>query len=146
MNLKRITWRPIVHLSAILCALIVVGIGSASAADPPSPKPDAEKKEKPVSFWMEKKLEYSQDILRGLVVGDLKSVGENAEQMRLLSKVEGWIRRGKPGYRAQMQVFELANTELLRTARTDNLDGATLAFQQLTVSCVSCHKILRNVD
>ena len=92
------------------------------------------------------KLEYTQDILRDLVIGDLDQVAEKAEQMRLLSRVEGWSRRGKPGYRAQLQAFELANSEILRNAKADKLDGATLAFQQLTVSCVSCHKILRNVD
>jgi hypothetical protein len=100
----------------------------------------------PVSFWMEKKLQYTQDILRGLVSGDLDDVAEKAEQMRVLSRVEGWIRNRKPGYRAQLQAFELANAEILRNAQADNVDGATIAFQQLTISCVSCHKILRNVD
>jgi hypothetical protein len=101
---------------------------------------------KPVSFWMEKKLEYTQEILRGLASGDLDDVADKAEQMRLLSKVEGWIRNRKPGYRAQFQAFEFANAEILRNAKAGNLDGATIAFQQLTISCVSCHKLLRDVD
>jgi cytochrome c556 len=95
---------------------------------------------------MEKKLEYTQEILRGLATGDLKDVAENGEQMRLLSKVEGWIRNRKPGYRAQFQAFEFANAEIVRNANADNLDGAAMAFQQLTISCVSCHKILRDVQ
>ena len=102
--------------------------------------------EKPVSFWMEKKLEYSQDILRGLAIGDLQMVAEKAEQMRVVSRIEGWVRNRKPGYRAQFQAFELANAEILRNAKADNLDGATIGFQQLAISCVSCHKILRDLD
>jgi hypothetical protein len=102
--------------------------------------------DKPVSFWMEKKLEYSQGILRGLAVGDLQSVQEKAEQMRVVSRVEGWVRNRKPGYREQFQAFEFANAEILRNAKANNLDGATIGFQQLTISCVSCHKILRDVD
>ena len=94
---------------------------------------------------MEKKLEYTQEILRGLAIGDLASVAEKGEQMRLLSKVEGWIRNRKPGYRDQFQAFEFANAEIVRNAKANNLDGAAMAFQQLTTSCVSCHKLLRDV-
>ena len=132
-----------------LCLLVLLfGCVAVTADEPKSDKKavDTKKGDKPVSFWMEKKLEYSQEILRGLATGDLDDVAEKAEQMRLLSKVEGWIRNRKPGYKAQFQAFEFANAEILRNARGDNLDGATLAFQQLTISCVSCHKILRDLD
>jgi cytochrome c556 len=99
--------------------------------------------DKPLSVWMEKKMEYSQAMLRGLVSGDLDSVAEKAEQMRVVSRVEGWIRGKKSGYRAQLQVFELTNNEILRQARAGNLEGTTMAFHQLTTSCVSCHKMTR---
>lgn len=107
---------------------------------------DSAKASKPVSFWMEKKLSYAQDILKGLATGELELVAERADQMRLLAKVEGWVRSRKPGYRAQFQAFEFANAEILRNARGDNLEGSAMAFQQLTASCVSCHKMLRDVD
>jgi cytochrome c556 len=81
-----------------------------------------------------------------LAVGDLQSVQEKAEQMRVVSRVEGWVRNRKPGYREQFQAFEFANAEILRNAKADNLDGAAIGFQQLTITCVSCHKILRDVD
>lgn len=107
---------------------------------------DSAEDSKPVSFWMEKKLAYAQDILKGLATGELELVAERADQMRLLAKVEGWVRSRKPGYRAQFQAFEFANAEILRNARGDNLEGSAMAFQQLTASCVSCHKMLRDVD
>ena len=117
-----------------------------AAARAPTKNDKAENEKKPVSFWMEKKLEYTQDILRGLATGDLELVEEKSEQMRVVSRIEGWVRNRKPGYRAQFQAFRFANAEILRNAEADNLDGATIAFQQLTISCVSCHKILRDVD
>jgi hypothetical protein len=122
--------------------------GKAEApADPAAAGPEqTEHADHPISFWMEKKLLYSQDILRGLASGELEDVADKAEQMRLLSKVEGWIRNRKPGYKAQFQAFEFANAEILRNAKAGNLEGATIAFQQLTISCVSCHKMLRDVD
>ena len=97
-----------------------------------------------MSVWMEKKLEYSQEILRGLVTADLERVSRKAEQMRLLSKVEGWVRKGSPGYTAQLKAFDFANQEIQRNARAGKISGATLAFQQLTTSCVSCHTMIRD--
>lgn len=125
---------------------------NASVADEPT-KPAAEQttekektKDSEVSFWMEKKMEYTQGILRGLATGDLKMVEDKAEQMRVVSRIEGWLRSRKPGYKSQFQAFEFANAEILRNAKANNLDGAAIGFQQLTITCVSCHKILRDVD
>ena len=132
------------YLSFVM--LLVIGCGVVVADNPDKAREKTKKPSKPVSFWMEKKLEYTQDILRGLATGELDQVAQRAEQMRLLSKVEGWVRNRKPGYRAQFQAFEFANAEILRNSRADNLDGAAMAFQQLTISCVSCHKILRDID
>ena len=88
-------------------------------AEPPQKAAELDQGEKtqPVSFWMEKKLEYSQEMLRGLAIGDMKLVATKAEQMRVLSKVEGWIRKGTPGYTAQLQAFDFANAEIKRHAR-----------------------------
>lgn len=33
--------------------------------------------------------------------------------------------------------------EIVRQAKKDNVDGTALAFTQLTISCVNCHKHLR---
>lgn len=140
----RLSLRKTTGLPGVLAVVLMLGCTTIRADEPKQPKLTPEQAKKPVSFWMEKKLEYTQDIFRGLVSGDLDEVAEKSEKMRVLSRVEGWIRRGKPGYRAQLQAFELANSEILRNARADKIDGATLAYQQLTVSCVSCHKILRS--
>ena len=143
--------KPRVWVAVALMATMWMGGAAAMRGDEPAKPAPAEtdakhSNDKPVSFWMEKKLEYTQEILRGLAVGDLQTVQERAEQMRLVSRIEGWVRNRKPGYREQFQAFEFANAEILRNAKANNLDGATIGFQQLTISCVSCHKILRDVD
>lgn len=140
-------------MRCLLCvALLFTGCIALAGDEPIKAAAGTEKKKeavqdtKPVSFWMEKKLEYTQEIIRGLATGDLPEVAKRAEQMRLLSRVEGWVRKGRPGYRAHFQAFEFANAEILRNARANNLDGAAIGFQQLTITCVSCHKMLRDVD
>jgi hypothetical protein len=98
----------------------------------------------PESVWMKKKLEYSKDILEGITTEDFETVQRAATAMQRLSDLEGFVRRkDTKAYRAQLAVFEFANDELLRHAEKKNIDGAALAFTQLTLSCVNCHKQLR---
>ena len=104
---------------------------------------DAGGKNQPTSFWMQKKLEYSKNILGGIASADVDTIVANAQSMRNLSKVEGFVRTQTPGYRAQLHIFEESADEIIRQAKKDNVDGAALAFTQLTISCVNCHKHLR---
>jgi hypothetical protein len=95
------------------------------------------------SVWMRKKLDYSQAILTGLTSGDFDKIAENARAMHGLSKIEAFVRSRTPGYRSQLSTFLAANEELILQADEDNIEGATLAFTQVTISCVHCHKQLR---
>lgn len=99
--------------------------------------------EKPMSFWMTVKLGSSKSILESLTKGDFAKLEMDAEQMRLIGKLEGFVRRKNPDYQTQLQTFELANQEIIRQARRHNAEGAALAFNQLTSSCVACHVMLR---
>ena len=99
--------------------------------------------EQPMSVWMEKKLIHSQALLRGLAMGDLESVDYNAGRLKMLNRVEGFVRRANPDYRAHLNIFSRVSAEIQRQAKKGNIEGATLAFNQLTVSCVQCHKTLR---
>lgn len=101
---------------------------------------------KTMSVWMEKKLEHSQAILRGLAMGDFEDVRSNANRLKVLNRVEGFVRRRNPDYRLHLNTFSRVVAEIERQAEKQNIEGATLAFNQLTVSCVDCHKSLRNED
>lgn len=100
-------------------------------------------KGQPASFWMKKKLEYSQNILAGIATGDFEKIVQNGESMRHLNVIEGFIRGRTPGYRTQLAIFQDSADEIVRQAKKDNVEGAALAFTQLTISCVNCHKHLR---
>ncbi len=99
--------------------------------------------EQPMSFWMEKKLDFSKSILESLTKGDFDKLAKDAEQMRLLGRIEGFVRSKNESYRVQLRTFDMANWELVRQAKRHNAEGATLAFNQLTTSCVACHVLLR---
>jgi cytochrome c556 len=106
------------------------------------PDPSAEK----ASAWMKQKLELSQNILAGLTKGDFEAVELNAQRMNIVNYLEKWAAADKPeyvAYKRQLSYFEMANREILRQSRAKNVEGATLAYNQLTVSCVQCHQIVR---
>lgn len=92
---------------------------------------------------MQRKLEYSQKMLAGLATDDLEAVAKSATSLLTLTD-EQWLRDDNPEYRAQLKTFRFSAQELARLANEKNLDGATLAYVQLTVSCVNCHKHLRS--
>lgn len=117
--------------------LLATILTTAVAAEEPKPAEDA-------SFWMKKKLEYSEHILAGLAKEDYDLIAKNARSMRALSHMEKWVRASLPEYRAQLRIFENANEQLIRTADAEQLDGAALAYVQLTLSCVNCHKVVRD--
>jgi hypothetical protein len=100
-------------------------------------------KEKPMSFWMAKKLDYSKELLEALTSGDFKALETYATHMRAMGQLEGFARSGSPEYTAQLHMFDMSNTDLIAQARSGNLEGATLAFNHLTSSCVACHAQLR---
>jgi hypothetical protein len=106
---------------------------------------DEPRDETKASFWMEKKLEYSQRMIRGLATEDLDDVAKAGRSMASLSQFERWVRGGVPEYRNQLTLFQTANRELIRAAESKNLDGATIAYLQLTLSCVNCHKVVRDL-
>jgi len=127
--------------AVITVGLVIAMLASAGRVQADDKQPGD--KSQPMSFWMTKKLEYSQNILAGLATGDFDKIVANAQSMRNLSKTEGFVRGQTPGYRTQLHLFEESADEIIRQAKKDNVEGATLAFAQLTISCVNCHKHLR---
>jgi cytochrome c556 len=129
-------------LTAACCTLVMLVSAVATRADDKQPATN----QQPVSYWMKKKLEYSQNILAGIANADFDKIVANAESMRKLSKIEGFVHGRTPGYRTQLGIFEESADEIVRQAKRDNVDGAALAFTQLTISCVNCHKHLRDTQ
>lgn len=128
-------------------AVVVVALACASAAAQEPKQTDradkTDKAEQEASFWMKRKLALSQDVLEGLAMGDFDKIDAAARTLDKLNSIEKFVRGRNEAYRAQLDLFRYANASLLKAAETNNLDGATLAFNQMTLSCVHCHQQLR---
>jgi len=125
----------------IVALILAVAVGVALVS--PVLRAGDDDEQKP-SFWMKKKMEYSQEILAGLATEDFDAVAKNARSMNALGQLEKWLRANTPEYRTQLKVFRRANENLIERAEEKNLDGAALAYVQLTLSCVNCHKVVRD--
>jgi hypothetical protein len=130
-----------VLLTLAWCVVAVAGlsIGPATADEK---KVD---KKKAASVWMTRKLEVAQTILRGLTEADFELIQKEAGKMQLVNYLEEWDRGDAPEYKRQLRYFEDANKQLTRQAKNKNINGATLAYTQLTLSCVQCHNLIRDL-
>lgn len=127
-----------------LYGLAVVAVCSMALAFGQTLAQDKKPVEPPRSdVWMKKKLEFSQEILAGLTAGDFDRVNTNAQMLGFVGYLSAWLRADEEAYKRQITYFEFATKELGRQAKEKNMDGATLAYNQLTTSCVQCHKVVR---
>ena len=91
---------------------------------------------------MQKKLEFSKQILDGLVTEDFEKILKGAKSLNEFGKRK-WTENENAAYRTQNQVFWFTTGTLVMAAEEKNIDSATLSYTQMTHSCVNCHKLLR---
>lgn len=122
---------------------LVLGILLGMSA--PVARTDGEQDADPVKTFMHAKLEHSQSILEGLAVENYNQIAKSAQSLTLLSEDAGWNVVQTAEYARQSDLFRRHTKSLTEAARQNNLDGATLAFVQVTLNCVECHKHVRSV-
>lgn len=101
--------------------------------------------EKKAPGLMQQKLHASQKIMEGIALGDFDMIAKNAEELSAISKKAEWRVVKTPQYEIYYTDFQRTADTLAKNAKNKNLDAATLTFMELTLSCVKCHKHLREV-
>ncbi|TWU25825.1 hypothetical protein [Bythopirellula polymerisocia] len=124
--------------------LLIAGNPAAGQiAGEPVVEPFPTTESRPFNFWMDVKLKKSQEIFAALTEADYETITDCAKQLHTLGEFEGFVRKGTPGYVTQLRSFQFAVAEIEKQAKQENIEGVTLGFQQLTLSCVHCHIALR---
>ena len=98
-----------------------------------------------VSKFMRLKLGHAQKILEGLATDDLETVAANAQDLSMLSLEAGWQVLQTEDYMEQSREFRRATDALKNAAKKKNLDGAALAYVDVTMKCITCHKYVRGI-
>jgi hypothetical protein len=128
MMSKRIRW--VAGVGAILCLALLGGQGQ------PQPKINTRD-------VMKFKLFYAQGVLEGITMENFDLVATNANKLVSLSQAADWQVRQTPEYQKFTTDYARHASALGKAARNRNVDAATVAYFQLTVSCVNCHRYLR---
>ena len=126
---------------AVACGVVLVAAllhGSRPGAEEPGIRPDQ------VAIFMRAKLAHSQNVLEGLTVEDYELIDKGAQQLSLASEDASWQVLQTEDYARQSAEFRHSCDRLRKAARERNLDGAALAWMEVTMKCVPCHKYVRD--
>jgi hypothetical protein len=96
-----------------------------------------------LSDLMKKKLEHSQKLLAGIAKGDFKVIAKQSDELMLISKEASWRALKTPRYELYTNEFRRRLTDLREAAEKKNIDAAALAYVDMTLTCVKCHKHIR---
>lgn len=119
----------------------LIGIVAITGAALISQEPGQASKAK----FMRLKLEPAKKILEGIALGDFQMIRTNSEQLRKLSLDADWMVMQTEDYHKHSQEFQNSLHLISRMSDESDLDGVTLAYMQMTMRCVQCHKMIRDV-
>jgi GH24 family phage-related lysozyme (muramidase) len=119
--------------AALLLPLLVV----------PSSSQERKKKREPDPL-MVAKLKESQTLLEGLTLNDLAKVRKSAEKLLEISKT-AQMRKALNTARYDLHAnnFQRSAETVIEKAKDKNIDGAALAYVDMTITCVRCHQYTR---
>jgi cytochrome c556 len=123
-----------IGVGALVVAMATFWIGRGHSETPPS-----------LRDFMRVKLSHSQKVLEGLTTPDFDMIAKNSEALKRLSLESDWQVIQTPEYQDFSKHFRRAADALTETAKKKNLDGAALAYVELTMNCINCHKYVRGV-
>lgn len=135
--------------AARLLALLVAGLIALNTAhgngQPPKSKDVVDTPPLPSEAQvMQAKLRHAQALMAALAKEDYKNLEEHASALVAITKATEFLRAYKSEeYEFQTRAFQKSAETLAEKARGKNLDGATLAFLDMNISCVGCHNHFR---
>ena len=108
------------------------------------PGSSQEKKKREPDPLMAAKLKESQTLLEGLALNKFEKIQKSAEELLRISK-EAQFRKvlTTPQYEVHANNFQRSAELVIEKAKAKNLDGATLAYLDMTLTCVRCHQYTR---
>ena len=95
--------------------------------------------------FMRMKLDASTKVLEGLTTENFRMISEGAQTLKKMSTAERWRVSNDALYRQYSAEFTQLAERLAEKANAHNIDGATLAWVECTMSCIRCHNHARTI-
>ncbi len=128
--------RRAVH-PALWSAVALFAVGVSPAQDRPAAQP----KQPPV---MVRKLTHAQKVLEALAREDYDLLRTHADGLAACVKDATWRINDSEQYLMFSNDFAREAASLQKAAKDRRGDAATLAFIDMTLTCVKCHRYLRD--
>ena len=97
-----------------------------------------------VAVFMRAKLDHSKNVLEGLALADFDLIARGAQELSLASQESSWHVLQTEDYARLSAEFRRSCDSLRSAAKAENLDGAVLAWMEVTQKCVQCHRYIRD--
>ncbi len=107
-------------------------------------RPLAEPQQESLARVMQLKLEYSQSILKSIVLADFAALERQARELARLTETAAWAGLRTPEYARQSAEFMRAAESLAEASTERNAEAAALEYVGLALECVQCHKRVRD--
>ena len=137
------------NLAAGFLTLVAVAVvvPAMSMSRPPlaAQEPTVGDKPNDVAIFMRAKLGHAQLVLEGLALADYDLIARGAHDLALASQASSWQVLQTEDYARQSREFRRACESFRSAAKDKNLDGAALAWMEVTLKCIQCHKYVRDV-
>jgi len=142
------SWNLVLVMLAVIVTLIALVIGMpglVAHGDEPQQEPQRLDRgiAKELSDLMRRKLDNSQKVLEGIALSDFDMIAKHAEALIAVSKQAQWRVLRTPDYDLYSNDLRRNAEALIHQSKEKNLDGAALAYVDLTLTCVKCHKHVR---
>ena len=92
---------------------------------------------------MREKLDHAQALLASVVLGDHAGAARLANELALLSEASTWSPLRTAEHLHYASDFRESARSLIDAANAGNTDGVSLAYMEMTLNCVQCHKHVR---
>lgn len=124
---RKLTW---------LLTLLLVGAGGDLLAQTAAQR---------LSQLMADKLRAAQKLMEGIALADYDKITKSSDDLIRISNSAEWFALKTPRYELHSNEFRRSAEVIAQKARAKNLDGVTLAYVDMMMSCVRCHQYVREV-
>jgi hypothetical protein len=129
------TRRIALGLAALACIATAAALAQTQDAGKQPPTSN--------QLLMRDKVSYANKALEGLAVEDFNKISESAKYLGMISRAASWHVLPTGEYARFSKDFQEQASDLERHAKDKNLDAASLDYMRITLTCVQCHKYIR---
>ena len=119
-----------------MATIFFMGGEAVQSDDPPVTK-------RTTHEMMREKLSVAQNLLHSVVIEDYPATQKQAAELAQLTRDAAWQAYRTDQYRMESVEFERSAYLLSASAKQERLGDTTLGFLGVTLSCVRCHRYLR---